>query len=246
MEDKAPKTNRTTYLVIGLIVIIGLAVLLIIVWNNWNKIDQIIEEREEPKTPTQVDEKKAVYKITFDVVWSDKTHPDTLPDGAHVSPLIVTAHAKKDDLFTPNTPASSGIEIMAETGAPQTLLDELKNNPSVLTSLTGKVLNAPDSLTLEITLDQEHHMISAVSMLAPSPDWFVAISNVALFEEGQWVEELKLDMIPLDAGTDSGTTFTAVDIDTDPAVNISPPRDDIFTQAANEDTFATITITKQS
>ena len=44
-------------------------------------------------------------------------------------------------------------------------------------------------------------------MVAPSPDWFVGVSGLPLFENGQWVEERRIDLVPWDAGTDSGTTF---------------------------------------
>ena len=81
-------------------------------------------------------------------------------------------------------------------------------------------------------------------MLAPSPDWFVAINSVELFRDGQWLEETELTMGPYDAGTDSEMTFTANDLDTRPAKTIGPPVDSVFINATDENDFATITITK--
>jgi len=53
-------------------------------------------------------------------------------------------------------------------------------------------------------------------MIAPSPDWFVGVSALALFEDGRWVGERRIDLVPWDAGTDSGSTFTSPDQATPP------------------------------
>lgn len=58
-------------------------------------------------------------------------------------------------------------------------------------------------------------------MLAPSPDWYVAIINQNLLENGEFVDEKTVDALTYDAGTDSGTTFTSANMPTDPKVPIS-------------------------
>ncbi len=190
-------------------------------------------------------EQTAVYKIEYNVPWSTSTHPDTLPPGPHVSPIVVVAHMNENDLFASGTTATDGIEIMAEIGATPVLASEIGDNASILSSAIGTRIDVPGSNTLELELDQDHSLLSAVSMLAPSPDWFVAINSVELFRDGQWLEETEeLAMKPYDAGTDSGTTFTATDFDTSPAKTIGPPVDSVFVNAAAENDFATITITK--
>ena len=189
-------------------------------------------------------EQTAVYKIEYNVPWSTSTHPDTLPPGPHVSPIVVVAHMNENDLFTSGTVATDGIEIMAEIGATPVLASEIGDNASILSSAIGTRIDVPGSNNLELELDQDHSLLSAVSMLAPSPDWFVAIDNVELFKDGQWLEEVELTMRPYDAGTDSGATFTATDFDTSPAKTIGPPVDSVFVDAAAENDFATITITK--
>ena len=77
-------------------------------------------------------------------------------------------------------------------------------------------------------------------MLAPSPDWFIAINDVDLFKNNHWAEEIELNVKPYDAGTDSGTTFTATDSDTNPADVVQPPTDEQFVEAATENVFAVI------
>ena len=44
-------------------------------------------------------------------------------------------------------------------------------------------------------------------MIAPSPDWFMGISNVSLLENNKWVKELTLNVRLYDAGTEEGNVF---------------------------------------
>jgi len=88
--------------------------------------------------------------------------------------------------------------------------------------------------TLEFT--QEFSQFIFVSMIAPSPDWFVT-GEANLFIEGQWVDQVVLDVISFDAGTDSGNSFTAVDSDTNPNQPVSRFDDSL-------QKLGTITITK--
>ena len=97
------------------------------------------KEASADKTPT----KTATYEIEYKVVWSSDTHPKTLPKGAHVSPIVLATHKEEGALFKSNSPASDGIEIMAETGATATLIDELTKNPSTFKTAVGQVINAP-------------------------------------------------------------------------------------------------------
>ena len=86
---------------------------------------------------------------------------------------------------------------------------------------TGKRIDAPGEDTVSVLLSTTAPYVSVVSMIAPSPDWFIAAHNVTLFENGNWVERLSVPAVLYDAGTDSGTTFTAEDSDTDPAEAIT-------------------------
>ena len=57
-------------------------------------------------------------------------------------------------------------------------------------------------------------------MLAPSPDWFVGVHGLNLLDQGAWLEEVVVDLFVYDAGTDSGSSYTAANEDTQPAENI--------------------------
>ena len=244
------RKNKQSLIVAIMIVGIALTVLLLLIFTRGgNQAEEVVENAitemdTEDLHETSEAEQTAIYKIEYDVPWSTSTHPDTLPPGPHVSPIVVVSHMDENDLFASGTKATDGIEIMAETGATKVLADEISDNSSILNSVVGTRIDVPGSNTLKLEFDQDHSLISAVSMLAPSPDWFVAIDNVELFRDGQWLEKIELTMKPYDAGTDSGTTFTAADADTSSAETIGPPADSVFVNAADENDFATITITK--
>lgn len=52
--------------------------------------------------------------------------------------------------------------------------------------------------------------------LIPSPDWFVGTSGYDLCERKRWKSHIKLDLYPLDSGTDRGLTFTSPDWPSEP------------------------------
>eukprot|EP00958_Prasinococcus_capsulatus_P019746 scaffold2478_cov374-Prasinococcus_capsulatus_cf.AAC.2 len=57
-----------------------------------------------------------------------------------------------------------------------------------------------------------------VTMLAPSPDWITGVSSVDMCDRttGEWRQTYSMNAYPVDAGTDSGMTFMAEDMDTNP------------------------------
>lgn len=50
--------------------------------------------------------------------------------------------------------------------------------------------------------------MSLASMLGPSPDWLVGVSDVNLcLTDCSWVNERSFDLYPFDAGVDGGVTY---------------------------------------
>ena len=58
-------------------------------------------------------------------------------------------------------------------------------------------------------------------MIAPSPDWFVGVHDLSLLVDGNWVDELVIDLEAYDAGTDSGATYTSANQRTSPQASIT-------------------------
>jgi hypothetical protein len=73
----------------------------------------------------------------------------------------------------------------------------------------GGIGLSPSSVNLQFNISQEYPLISLVSMIAPSPDWFVGVDGLNLRENGQWLEQLSVDLLPYDAGTDSGSSYNS-------------------------------------
>ncbi len=177
-------------------------------------------EKEKVDTPTE----KAVYKVTFNAVWSAETHPVDFPPSPHFSGLIGATHKADDVLFMPNTLATEGIKVMAEVGGKSPLTEEInayieKGNAGILLS-GGGIGNSPGSAEIEFEIQPAFPQVTLVSMLAPSPDWFVAARNVNLIENGQWVESKTVNVQIYDAGTDAGVTFTAANAAENPPITI--------------------------
>ena len=71
------------------------------------------------------------------------------------------------------------------------------------------------------TANQVCSVVSVVTMIAPSPDWFVGVSALNLLQDGAWVEELVVELLPWDAGTDSGESYASANAATNPPDVIS-------------------------
>lgn len=168
-------------------------------------------------TPAQTGE--AVYDVTFTSTWSNQTHPGAFPGGAHYSPLIGAVHGDGATLWEPGGTSTVGIERMAELGSTTMLRNEITahiNAGDALSTISGPGLGSPSETTLRVTLTPEHHRVTLVTMIAPSPDWFIGTSGLSMLEDGLWADEIVVPLYAWDAGTDSGPNFTSGNQNTNP------------------------------
>jgi len=167
----------------------------------------------------------AHYTVTFDAAWSQATHPTSFPPGPHWSPLVGGTHNASVSFWKAGQIASQGIEDMAELGATNTLASEVSaaitagNAASVIVG--GGISPSPGSTSVSFTIGQDFPLVTLVSMIAPSPDWFVGISGLPLLENGEWVAQKTVTLWLYDAGTDGGTNYTSPNLDTNPQIPIS-------------------------
>jgi hypothetical protein len=175
-------------------------------------------------TPGSLAQEAARYQVDLKVTWSSETHPYEFPLGAHFSDLIGASHDARYVLFADGQTASSGLELLAENGRASILqaeLAEASRRDRVGAVFTSEGLRTvPGVMTAEFDVDAEHILVSLVTMIAPSPDWFTGVSTVALAREGTWVDRLELPLWAWDAGTDSGSTYAAPDMDTQPRASV--------------------------
>jgi hypothetical protein len=168
---------------------------------------------------------QATYRVTFTASWSAASHPGAYPFGAHFSPLIGGTHNSSASFWEPGGIASFGIERMAETGQTSPLQNEViaamnaGNAGQVI--LDPVVLSSPGQTDTTFTLTDAHPLVSLVTMIAPSPDWFVGVHAYPLLENGVWVDNRVVELFAYDAGTDSGTNFNSANLNTSPKEPIS-------------------------
>ena len=165
----------------------------------------------------------AEYEVVFESTWSATTHPFQFPSGAHYSPLVGATHNNNVVFWESGGLSTAGIESMAEAGATSTLVNEV--NAEVAAgfadqSLVGFGIASPGSTSLTFMVDQDFPELTLVSMLAPSPDWFIGVHGMPLFEQGWWVPETIVDLYVYDAGTDLGPTYTSPNQNANPALPI--------------------------
>lgn len=179
---------------------------------------------------TQAQSSTATYQVVFESNWSQSTHPHpsgNIPSNAHWSKLVGATHNDQVTFLAMGEISSPGIEDVAELGSNSVFFSEVNtaiNNGTTYALIDGPGLNSGlGSITIdEITTTNEFPLLSLVSMIAPSPDWMVAINSISLLDADEnWIDELTLDLYPYDAGTDNGTDYTSSNMDTNPKEPIS-------------------------
>lgn len=163
--------------------------------------------------------------LQFDAVWSADTHPVSFPSTAHFSELIGGTHNASTLFWEPGGLATLGMEVMAEQGSPNFLAleveDAIATGDAAAVVLGTPVPSSPGSAEAAFDLTLEHPLLTLVTMIAPSPDWFVGVHGLPLFEKGSWRQLTVVDLLPYDAGTDSGVNFNSSNVATVPPESIS-------------------------
>ena len=165
--------------------------------------------------PSATPEASAQYRLVFEATWSAGTHPQDFPPTPHFSGLIGALHSPGVHLWAAGEAATPGIKNMAETGAKSPLdreIEALIGDGLACGAISGGGIDpSPGVVEVTLTVNQDCPLVSVVSMIAPSPDWFVGVSDLSLLEDGVWVEQAVVELLPYDAGTDSGPGYTSPD-----------------------------------
>jgi hypothetical protein len=169
------------------------------------------------------------YRVRVETTWSASTHPLNFPPGPHFSPPVASTHPAGESFWSLGGIATDGVKIMAETGNPNPLRAEIEqsiSNGRAYAVSVGKRFDSPGTDLLQIEANEDNPYLSVVSMIAPSPDWFIGLSALSLCEDGQWISERIISVNAIDAGTDSGASFTSRNANTAPAGTIHRLQDD--------------------
>ena len=196
------------------------------------------------------DSKQATYTITLNIDWSASLAPFEYPDGGgHMSSLIGLTHGDRVKLFADGATASSGLKLVAENGRSGILkaqFDELRRKDRVGSVIQADgIKSVPGKISTTFSTTKDHPLLSVITMVAPSPDWFTGVSAVRLHADEGWVDAITLPLWVWDAGTDSGTTYIAKNAETQPHESIRLLATPHFLNGDGLIKFGTVSIERQ-
>ena len=199
-----------------------------------NNIQGIVSVGQKPDDANEV---TATYRVTFDALWSEVSHPTDFPadtpNEARWSPVAGLTHNASVRLFNEGDIATPGLVNISQTGSRDPIDSELANviltgaGETYIESAT-RVRPSPDTISTTFEISSSHPLFSATSMIAPSPDWIVALRDFNLMRDGEFVESAIAQFIPYDTGSDSGETFRSDNQDTQPRQPISRITDGVL------------------
>jgi len=197
----------------------------------------------------------ANYNISITTIWNLTDHT-SVPGSAHWSPLAGATHKNPNDIleFGVTAPLTNGIKNIAETGSISSFNSEV--NAVIMAGNADQYLeqgfspfagNNSNSTLSNVTVSENFPLITLVSMVAPSSDWFIAVNNLNLRSGNNavnngWKNTFTVDVFAYDSGTDSGTNYTSSNMSTNPREPITM----VSGSPINGNKMATITFTYTS
>jgi hypothetical protein len=150
------------------------------------------------------------FEVTLDSNWNSKDHLSA-PRNAHFSPVVAVTHNSSFDLFNLGSQTSKAIEPLAELGRTAAALETIE-----LANQDGQIIDSVEtenmfirnqkSQSFQVVASEKSPFLSLISMIAPSPDWVVSVSNLKLVSsQGTPIQSLvRIPLYAIDAGTESG------------------------------------------
>lgn len=166
-------------------------------------------------------ETEATYEVTFNLNWNENTFPTDYPINAHFSKLVGWSHAETASYLNVGTASSEGIRLMAEGGYTSPMdkeINALIEQGEGLDLYVGENLGSGvGEIKLEVKVTKDFPSITLATMVAPSPDWFVATINQSMLNENDDFNEIMVIQAEVyDAGTDDGLTYSSLNQATSP------------------------------
>jgi len=160
-----------------------------------------------------------VYQLRLDTGWGEETFPKQYPQWrppAQWSRTVGYSHGTGMSLFSIGSVAGQGVKQFVETGDSDLLDKEATNRTFLDTFSAPPISSGIGNTTTRVFVDGNHTKVSLVTKLVPSPDWFVGLDSLELCQDGKFIDNIRLEADPLDAGTDNGFTFTSPNWPTEP------------------------------
>ena len=165
----------------------------------------------------------ATYRVTFEGKWTTSVTPGGLPSGAHFSRLIGAVHNGSVTFWNSGGTASEGVEAVAEQGNTAIFEREINANMNAVAVIEKSLPSGrTPTATVDFTVSTAHPLVTLLTMIAPSPDWFVGVSGLSLLDaQNEWLSQHQVDLFPYNAGTEKGAEFSLTNAATSPQGTIT-------------------------
>ncbi|XP_075975227.1 spondin-1-like [Anticarsia gemmatalis] len=162
----------------------------------------------------------AVYRVKLSMLWSEERFPKDYPQNrpkAQWSQVFGQSHNATYKLYHVGEVAKPSIHAFSQFGKIDDLVKEGDEDPQVYDQFSAPAIGKGTGETENMVfVDGAHSKVSMVCRMIPSPDWFIGVDGVNLCVDSSWLDQITLDLEPLDAGIASGLTFTAPRWETTP------------------------------
>ena len=118
----------------------------------------------------------ATYQVTFEGKFTASALASgvSVPSGEHFTTLIGAVHNGSVTFWSSGGTASAGVEAVAELGTTGTFKSEINANINAATVFEQSIASGGTATaTVDIVVTTDHPRLTLLSMVAPSPDWFV-------------------------------------------------------------------------
>ncbi|MEL6822091.1 MAG: spondin domain-containing protein [Calditrichota bacterium] len=166
------------------------------------------------------EDEQATYRLVFATTWNDSTFSTSFPANRHFSGLIGATHSEANLFWQDGVLSSVGIQRVAELGAKDSLQAEVIaaiNSGSANSLLSGgDIPLQADSVEMQFTVQLDAPLVTLVTMVAPSPDWFVGVNSLNMIAQNDWRNNFTVNLPVYDAGTDDGLRFESGNLEASP------------------------------
>ena len=137
--------------------------------------------------------------------------------------FIGMVHSRDTFLWIFGKLATPGLEDVAEIGN-NTKMNAQLDSLLLRNKALSKFIIPPPLVTgtdeTNLIFNTNYPCISFVSMIAPSPDWFMGLHDFSLFNDKRWINDTTVNLLVYDAGTEEGDVFGYNNPETIPQRNI--------------------------
>ncbi len=162
------------------------------------------------------------YRIEINNIWNSQS-PAWPDQDAHFSWIGGATHNANVKFWEAGTLASPGIDLMSVTGLTTELIAEIQieiKRRRAENLIDQQHWFCPDEsthsncgeLSFETVVTKEFPLVSLVSMLGPSPDWFIGVESLSMVDSnGSFIPRIVYELFPYDAGILSDNSVIATD-----------------------------------